>query len=314
MAAITAKMVADLRAQTGCGMMECKKALTASNGDFDEAVKVLREKGLAVAAKKATRIASEGVVDIMLSEDGKTAAMIEVNAETDFVAKNEKFQEFVRGLLKTIIANRPADVAALNALPYPDSDFTVEGKLKDMIFTIGENMNIRRFLIVDGILSTYIHGKGTTGVIINFEADDVCVANPGFAEFAKNIALQVAAMPVLYLNKESVPAADLEAEKQIQLTMMKNDPKNANKPENILEKMIMGKMNKFYEENCLLQMDFVRADIFTGSVEKYIADAGKKLGAEVKFVDAVRYMTGEGIEKKQEDFAAEVAAQMNMGK
>ena len=195
MAAITAKMVADLRAQTGCGMMECKKALTASNGDFDEAVKVLREKGLAVAAKKATRIASEGVVDIMLSEDGKTAAMIEVNAETDFVAKNEKFQEFVRGLLKTIIAHRPADVEALNTLPYPDSDFTVEGKLKDMIFTIGENMNIRRFLIVDGILSTYIHGKGTTGVIINFEADDVCVANPGFAEFAKNIALQVAAMP-----------------------------------------------------------------------------------------------------------------------
>ena len=308
MAAITAKMVADLRAQTGCGMMECKKALTASNGDFDEAVKVLREKGLAVAAKKATRIASEGVVDIMLSEDGKTAAMIEVNAETDFVAKNEKFQEFVRGLLKTIIAHRPADVAALNTLPYPDSDFTVEGKLKDMIFTIGENMNIRRFLIVDGVLSTYIHGKGTTGVIINFEADDVCVANPGFAEFAKNIALQVAAMPVLYLNKESVPAADLEAEKQIQLTMMKNDPKNANKPENILEKMIMGKMNKFYEKNCLTEQSYIKDDNM--SVSQYVAATAKEFGGNIAIKGFSIYERGEGLEKKEDNFAEEIASMM----
>ena len=308
MAAITAKMVADLRAQTGCGMMECKKALTASNGDFDEAVKVLREKGLAVAAKKATRIASEGVVDIMLSEDGKTAAMIEVNAETDFVAKNEKFQDFVRGLLKTIIAHRPADVAALNTLPYPDSDFTVEGKLKDMIFTIGENMNIRRFLIVDGVLSTYIHGKSTTGVIINFEADDVCVANPGFAEFAKNIALQVAAMPVLYLNKESVPAADLEAEKQIQLTLMKNDPKNANKPENILEKMIMGKMNKFYEKNCLTEQSYIKDDNM--SVSQYVAATAKEFGGNIAIKGFSIYERGEGLEKKEDNFAEEIASMM----
>lgn len=308
MAAITAKMVADLRAQTGCGMMECKKALTASNGDFDEAVKVLREKGLAVAAKKATRIASEGVVDIMLSEDGKTAAMIEVNAETDFVAKNEKFQEFVRGLLKTIIAHRPADVEALKTLPYPDSDFTVEGKLKDMIFTIGENMNIRRFLIVDGVLSTYIHGKGTTGVIINFEADDVCVANPGFAEFAKNIALQVAAMPVLYLNKESVPAADLEAEKQIQLTLMKNDPKNANKPENILEKMIMGKMNKFYEKNCLTEQSYIKDDNM--SVSQYVAACAKEFGGNIAIKGFSIYERGEGLEKKEDNFAEEIASMM----
>ena len=308
MAAITAKMVADLRAQTGCGMMECKKALTASNGDFDEAVKVLREKGLAVAAKKATRIASEGVVDIMLSEDGKTAAMIEVNAETDFVAKNGKFQEFVRGLLKTIIAHSPADVAALNTLPYPDSDFTVEGKLKDMIFTIGENMNIRRFLIVDGVLCTYIHGKGTTGVIINFEADDVCVANPGFAEFAKNIALQVAAMPVLYLNKESVPAADLEAEKQIQLTLMKNDPKNANKPENILEKMIMGKMNKFYEKNCLTEQSYIKDDNM--SVSQYVAATAKEFGGNIAIKGFSIYERGEGLEKKEDNFAEEIASMM----
>ncbi|MBQ7334687.1 MAG: translation elongation factor Ts, partial [Clostridia bacterium] len=252
--------------------------------------------------------ASEGVVDIMLSEDGKTAAMIEVNAETDFVAKNEKFQEFVRGLLKTIIAHRPADVAALNALPYPDSDFTVEGKLKDMIFTIGENMNIRRFLIVDGILSTYIHGKGTTGVIINFEADDVCVANPGFAEFAKNIALQVAAMPVLYLNKESVPAADLEAEKQIQLTMMKNDPKNANKPENILEKMIIGKMNKFYEKNCLTEQSYVKDDNL--SVAQYVAATAKEFGGNITIKGFSIYERGEGLEKKEDNFAEEIASMM----
>lgn len=308
MAAITAKMVADLRAQTGCGMMECKKALTASNGDFEEAVKVLREKGLSVAAKKAGRIASEGIVDIMLSDDGKTAAMIEVNAETDFVAKNEKFQTFVRGLLKTILANRPADIDALKALPYPDSDMTVEDKLKEMIFTIGENMNIRRFVIVDGILSTYIHGKGTTGVIIKFDADDSCVANPGFAEFAKNIALQVAAMPVLYLNKESVPAADLENEKQIQLTLMKNDEKNANKPEAILHKMLEGKMNKFYEKTCLAEQAYVKDDSI--SVAKYVQNTAKEFGGSIALAGFWIYERGEGLEKKEDNFAEEIASLM----
>ena len=304
--AITAKMVADLRAQTGCGMMECKKALTAANGDFDEAVKVLREKGLAVAAKKADRIASEGVVDIMLSEDKKTAAMIEVNAETDFVAKNEKFQDFVRGILSTILKNRPANLEALMALPYPESDMTVEAKLKDMIFMIGENMNIRRFLIVDGVLSTYIHGKGMTGVIINFEADDVCVANPGFAEFAKNIALQVAAMPVLYLNKESVPASAIEEEKQIQLTLMKNDEKNANKPEAILEKMIMGKMNKFYEKVCLTEQAYVKDDAI--SVQKYVDNTAKEFGGNICIAGFYIYERGEGLEKKEDNFADEIAS------
>ncbi len=308
MAVITAKMVADLRARTGCGMMECKKALTAANGDFDEAVKVLREKGLSVAAKKASRIASEGIVDIMLSDDGKTAAMIEVNAETDFVAKNEKFQQFVRGLLKTILDKRPADLDALMALPFPDSDFTVDGKLKDMIFTIGENMNIRRFVIVDGILSTYIHGKGTTGVIIRFAADDVCVANPAFPEFAKNIALQVAAMPVLYLNKETVPEADLEAERQIQLTVMKNDPKNANKPEAILHKMIDGKMNKFYEKNCLTEQAYVKDDAI--SVGKYVENTAKEFGGSIRLDGFWIYERGEGLEKKEDNFAEEIASMM----
>ncbi len=307
--AITAKMVADLRAQTGCGMMECKKALTAANGDFEEAVKVLREKGLAVAAKKADRIASEGVVDIMLSDDKHTAAMIEVNAETDFVAKNEKFQDFVRGILSTILANRPADMAALMALPFPGTDMNVEAKLKDMIFMIGENMNIRRFEIVDGIVSTYIHGKGTTGVIIRFDADDVCVNNPGFSEFAKNIALQVAAMPVLYLNKESVPASAVEEEKQIQLTLMKNDPKNATKPDQILEKMILGKMNKFYEKVCLTEQFYVKDDSI--SVQKYVDNTAKEFGGAIAINGFWIYERGEGLEKKEDNFADEIASMIN---
>ena len=211
--AITAKMVADLRAKTGVGMMECKKALNEANGDFDEAVKLLREKGLSVAAKKAGRIAAEGVVDIMT--DGDTAVMIEVNAETDFVAKNETFKEFVRGIEKAIIAGKPADVDALLAMRYDDS-FTVDEKLKDMIFTIGENMHIRRFVVVNGVFSTYIHGAGTTGVIVKFNTDAATAAKDGFAEFAKNIALQIAAgSPPTYVDRTQVPESALEEEKKV---------------------------------------------------------------------------------------------------
>ena len=304
MAAIIAKMVADLRTQTGCGMMDCKKALTETNGDFDAAVKFLREKGLAVAAKKASRIASEGVVDILVSEDGKTAAMIEVNAETDFVAKNEKFLDFVKGILKTIIATKPANVEELLTKSFLDTDMTVEAKLKDMIFTIGENMNIRRFLIVEGVLTSYIHGKGSTGVIVKFEADDAVAAKDGFAEFAKNVALQVAAMPVLYLNKESVPEKDLEEEKSIILTQLHNDPKNANKPAQILEKMVVGKLGKFYEKNCLLEQAYVKDDKI--SVGKYVADAAKQFGGDIKVVGYFMYEKGEGLEKREDDFAAEI--------
>ena len=301
MAAITAKMVADLRTKTGCGMMECKKALTEANGDFDEAIKVLREKGLSVAAKKADRIAAEGVVDILVSE---TAAMIEVNAETDFVAKNATFLEFVKGILKTIIANRPADVQALLADRYLDTDMTVEAKLKDMIFTIGENMNIRRFVIVDGTLSTYIHGKGTTGVIITFDADEKAKAAEGFAQFAKNIALQVAAVPVLYLDKESVPEKDLDEEKSIILAQLHNDPKNANKPQQILEKMVIGKLGKFYEKNCLLEQSYIKDDKIT--VGKYVQDCAKEFGGSVKVTGYYVFEKGEGLQKKEENFAAEI--------
>ena len=305
MAAITAKMVADLRTKTGCGMMDCKKALAESNGDFDGAVKFLREKGLAVAAKKADRIAAEGVVDILVSEDGKTAAMIEVNAETDFVAKNEKFLDFVKGLLKTIIATKPADVAELLTKNFDGTEMSVEAKLKDMIFTIGENMNIRRFLVVEGVLTSYIHGKGSTGVIVKFEADDAVASNEGFAAFAKNIALQVAAMPVLYLDKDSVPAKDLEEEKSIILTQLHNDPKNANKPAQILEKMVAGKLGKFYEKNCLLEQEYVKEDKM--SVTQYVENTAKALGGSIKVVGYVMFEKGEGLEKREDDFAAEIA-------
>ena len=309
MAAITAKMVSDLRTKTGCGMMECKKALTEANGDFDEAIKVLREKGLSVAAKKADRIAAEGVVDILVNEDNTCAAMIEVNAETDFVAKNATFLEFVQNILKTILATRPASVEELLNKQYVDSDMTVEAKLKDMIFTIGENMNIRRFLVVDGVVSTYIHGKGSTGVIVNFEVDAAVKNNPAFAEVAKNVALQVAAMPVLYLNKESVPQKDLEEEKAIILAQLNNDPKNANKPQNILEKMVIGKLGKFYEKNCLLEQAYIKDDKM--SVGEYVNASAKELGGSIKVVGYNLYEKGEGLEKREDDFAAEIAKMVN---
>lgn len=306
MAAITASMVNELRQKTGCGMMECKKALTEANGDMDNAIKVLREKGLAVAAKKASRIAAEGAVDILVADDKKSAAMIEVNAETDFVAKNEKFLEFVRNLLKTILATRPANVEELLTKQYVDTDMTVEAKLKDMIFTIGENMNIRRFVIVDGTVGTYIHGMGATGVIVSLEADDSVVNNPAFAEFSKNIAIQVvgAPSPVLYLNKESVPEKDIEEEKSIIMAQLANDPKNANKPAQILEKMVAGKLGKFYEKNCLLEQEYVKEDKM--SVGQYVANTAKALGGDIKVTGYCMYEKGEGLEKREDDFAAEI--------
>ena len=304
MAAITAKMVSDLRTKTGCGMMECKKALTETNGDFDEAVKVLREKGLAVAAKKASRIASEGVVDILVSDDKRSAAMIEVNAETDFVAKNALFQEFVKGILKVILETRPATVEELLTKKYDDS-FTVEEKRIEMVQTIGENMNIRRFVLVDGVLSTYIHGKGTTGVIVKFNADDAIADTDAFAEFSKNIALQVAGMPVPYLNRESVPAEIVEEEKAIIMAQLKNDPKNASKPEQILEKMITGKIGKFFEKNCLVEQPYVKDDKM--SVNDYVAATAKELGGNITVTGFYRFEKGEGIQKREENFAEEIA-------
>lgn len=308
MAAITAKMVQDLRTKTGCGMMECKKALTETDGNFDEAVKVLREKGLAVAAKKASRIASEGVVDILVSADKRSAAMIEVNAETDFVAKNALFQEFVKGILAVILETRPATVEELNSKKYNDT-MTVEEKRIEMVQTIGENMNIRRFVIVDGVLSTYIHGKGTTGVIVKFNADDAIADTDAFAEFSKNIALQVAGMPVPYLNRDAVPAEVVEEEKAIIMAQLKNDPKNASKPEAILEKMIFGKIGKFYEKNCLVEQSYVKDDKM--SVGQYVDATAKALGGSISIAAFYMFERGEGLQKKEEDFAAEIEKMVN---
>ncbi len=308
MANITAKDVATLRAKTGIGMMECKKALVEANGDMEEAVKVLRERGLAVAAKKADRIAADGVVDI-LTENGKTA-MIEVNTETDFVAKNETFKAFVKDLLKTIINNGVSDVEALMASKYMDTDLTVEAKLQEMIFSIGEKISIRRFVLVDGIVSTYIHGLGSIGVIVKFDTSAEIAAKPEFSEFAKNIALQVGAYPVAYLDKESVPASVIAEETEIIVAAIKNDPANAKKPENIIrEKMVPGKLNKFYEGNCLTEMDYVKEDKM--KVGEYIAKTAKELGGDIKLVQFFRFEKGEGIQKREDNFAEEIAKLTN---
>ena len=310
MATINAKIVSELRAKTGCGMMDCKKALIEADGDFDKAIKILREKGLSVAAKKSSRIAAEGMVDILKSEDGKTAAMIEVNTETDFVAKNESFREFVRGTLKVILEKRPADIDALMQLPY-DNSFTVESKLKDMIFTIGENMNIRRFVVVDGIMSTYIHGKGITGVIVRFDTDEEIAKTEGFAEFSKNIALQIAAgNPPTYISVEDVPQSVIDEEMEIQIAAAKNDEKLANKPDEVIAKIVKGKLNKlFYDRVCLLEQPYVKEDSI--KVGKYIADTAKALGGDIKVTGFWLYERGEGLEKREDNFGDEIAQLLN---
>lgn len=303
MAEITAKAVAELRAKTGCGMMDCKKALKETDGDFDAAIKYLRERGLAVAAKKAGRIAAEGIVAIM--KEGNTAAMIEVNSETDFVAKNADFQAFVSGILATILRYKPADIAALMAAKYIDSEFSVEAALKDKIFTIGENLNIRRFHIVDGHTSTYIHGKGQAGVIVKFITDDAVAATKGFAEYTKNVALQVAALPSQYVGKEDVPESVLSEEKEILMTQIKNDESNSKKLQAIIEKMVTGKLGKFYETNCLVEQLYVKDDSMT--VGKYTEATAKELGGSIKIDSFYRYEKGEGLQKREDNFAEEIA-------
>ena len=298
--AFTAKDVAELRKQTGCGMMDCKKALVESNGDFEAAVKYLREKGMAATAKKADRIAAEGIVDIMTI--GDTTAIVEVNSETDFVAKNATFQEFVKEILKTIIANKPADVDALLASEYVGGGLVSEA-LSEQIYKIGEKLSIRRFQIVEGVVSTYIHGLGATGVIVSFDTD--LADKDGFKECAKNVALQTAAMEVKYLDKESVPASVLAEEEAILINQMKEDPKMANKPEQVLQNIVKGRLGKFFENNCLLEQAYVKDDSM--SVAKYVASVAKELGGYIKVTGYVRYDKGEGIQKREEDYGAEIA-------
>ena len=302
MAEFSAKDVAELRKQTGCGMMDCKNALKDANGDFEAAVKILREKGMAAVAKKASRIAAEGIVDIMTI--GNTTAMIEVNSETDFVAKNALFQAFVKDVLKTIIVNKPQDVEALMNCKFEgEGAGTVSDALAEKTGTIGEKLSIRRFAVVEGAVSTYIHGLGATGVVVSFDTDVADKAE--FAECAKNVALQTAAMPVQYLDKDSVPAEVLAEEEAILIKQMKEDPKMANKPDNILANIVKGRLGKFYENNCLLEQAYVKDDSM--SVSKYVESVAKELGGSIKVTGYVRYDKGEGIQKREEDYGAEIA-------
>ena len=305
--AFTAQDVKTLREMTNVGMMDCKKALTETNGDMDKAVEWLREKGLAKAAKKAGRIAAEGM-SYALAENG-IGVVVEVNCETDFCAKSELFVAFVKDIAKVVLENNPADVDALMNCKYPGSDLTVAETMPEKVMSIGENLQIRRFVrYAENTSVVYVHGGGKIGVLVNLEVEGGIDAT----EIGKDVAMQIAALNPRFWDKSQVSEEVLAEEKKIALALMDADPKMAGKPEAVKEKIVMGKMNKFYEENCLLQQEFVKDSSFT--VEKYMASAAKALGGSVKFVDAVRFMTGEGIEKKVEDFAAEVAAQMNMGK
>ena len=301
--AFTALDVKKLREMTNVGMMDCKAALAATDGDMDKAVDWLREKGLAKAAKKADRIAAEGVA--LATVVNGVGVVIEVNSETDFAAKTDAFQDLVKNLATVVATDAPADVEALKACKYPGSDLTVTEILQEKVMSIGENMQIRRFdRFATGTSVAYVHMGGSHGVLVNLEAD------VDATEVGKNIAMQIAAMNPAYWDKALVPQADVDKELAVQVAMMDNDPKMASKPAAVKEKIAAGKINAFYKERCLLQQDFVRSDLFKGDVAGYIADAAKKLGGSIKFVDAIHYIKGEGIEKKEEDFAAEVAAQI----
>lgn len=298
--AFSAKDVAELRKQTGCGMMDCKKALEEANGDFAEATKILREKGMATAAKKQSRIAAEGLVDILT--EGNVTAMAEVNTETDFAAKSPAFAVFMKDLLRTVIACKPADVAALMGEKMPDGKSVDEALNEISGAILHEKVSIRRFVVVEGAVSTYVHGAGETGIVVKFETN--VADHPAFAAFAKNVALQAAALPSLYVDRESVPQSALDEEMEILKKQMEQDPKFAGKPAKVIEGIIKGKLGKYYETNCLLEQAYVKDDSM--SVGKYVAATAKELGGDIKVVACVRYDKGEGIEKKEEDFAAEI--------
>ena len=308
--AFTALDVKKLREMTNVGMMDCKAALTATDGDMDKAVDWLREKGLAKAAKKADRIAAEGVAYATVV--GGVGVVIEVNSETDFAAKTDAFLDLVKNLAVVVAEQNPADVDALKACTYPNSNLTVTEIMQEKVMSIGENMQIRRFArLPENTNVAYVHAGGTHGVLVNLAVEGDIDAT----EIGKNVAMQIAAMGAKYWDKAQVPQAEIDKELAVQVALMDNDPKMASKPAEVKEKIAAGKMAAFYKEICLLQQEFVRSDLFKGDVAGYIADAAKKLGGKVTFVDAVHYIKGEGIEKKEDDFAAEVAAQIaNAGK
>ena len=300
--AFTAADVKNLREMTGVGMMDCKKALAASDGDMDKAVEWLREKGMAASAKKAGRVAAEGMAFATVV-DG-VGVVVEVNAETDFVGKNEKFVEFVKGVSAVVAKEAPADMDALMECKYPGTDLTVTQQQQEMVLVIGENIKVRRFARFEGGVSvSYVHAGGKIGVLVNLETD---LPAEKVEEAGKDVAMQIAALNPRFWDKSQVTQDVLDEEKKIMMAQMANDPKMASKPDQVKEKIVMGKLNKFYAENCLLQQDFVKDGDVT--VEKYLAAAAKALGGTITFKDAVRFEKGEGIEKKQENFADEIAS------
>lgn len=308
--AITASQVKELREISGAGMMDCKKALSNTDGDMDKAIEWLRENGLAKAVKKSGRIAAEGIVAVDVDADGKKASIVEVNSETDFVAKNEKFQDYVAEVAAQVKTSSAEDIETFLAEPWQsDTSLTVDSKLKAMIAVIGENMNIRRFdrISTNGIIVSYIHAGGKIGVLVEADTDS---ASDGVKECLKNVAMQVAALNPKYLSSDDVDADYKEHEKAILLSQAKNDPKNANKPDAIIEKMITGRLNKELKEVCLLEQEYVKAEN-KENVKTYIQNSAKAEGCTITLKKFVRFETGEGLEKKEEDFAAEVAAQMN---
>ena len=311
--AITAAMVKELREISGAGMMDCKKALTATEGDMDKAMEFLREKGLATAQKKASRIAAEGIVMLKVAEDSKKAVAVEVNAETDFVAKNEKFQGYVAQVAEQALETEAADIDAFLAEPWKfDTSKTVNEALAGQVAVIGENMKIRRFQKVEeenGFVASYTHMGGKIGVLVDVVTD---VVNDEIKEMAKNVAMQIAALNPKYTNRNEVSEEYIAHEKEILMAQIQNDPKESQKPENVIQGMISGRINKELKEICLLDQVYVKAEDGKQSVEKYVAEVAKANGANVTIKGFVRYETGEGIEKKEEDFAAEVAKQMGM--
>ncbi|MCH5297974.1 MAG: elongation factor Ts [Ruminococcus sp.] len=300
MAAFTAQDVKALREKTGCGMMDCKKALTNADGDMDKAIDFLREQGLAKQAKKASRIAAEGVAYATTTDDLSVGVVIEVNAETDFVAKNDSFMDFVKTCANTVIEQNPADVEALLALTATGSDKTVAELLQEKVLTIGENIQIRRFERVEGACVAYVHAGGKIGVLVNFDTDVASKAE--FSAYGKDVAMQIAALNTPYLNESEVPADVIEHEKEV----MRQQVINEGKPEAIADKIVMGKIKKFYKENCLIDQEFVKDNKL--SVGQYTQNTAKELGGSIEIKKFIRFEKGEGIEKRQDDFAAEVAS------
>lgn len=297
--AFTANDVKVLRERTGCGMMDCKKSLTETDGDMEKAIEILREKGLAAAAKKAGRIAAEGIVVSIINNEKKIGVVLEVNAETDFVAKNDSFVNFVNSIATTIIDENPSDVEALLTMKLAGSDMTVEEALRDKILTIGENMKIRRFIRMEGDLVAYVHGDGRIGVMAKFDTD--VASKPEFNDYAKDIAMQIAAAFPQFLNKDAVDASIVEKESEILMAQAINE----GKPKNIAEKMVVGRIAKYYKEICLTEQAFVKDS--EKSISQYTEETAKALGGNIRILDFVRFEKGEGIEKRVDNFADEVA-------